>query len=152
MRKVATSAILAITFLCGCDMKTKLQVPLQNEFLKVTDDYYSKYRHAKSPEGAISELKAYLAAVDTIQKPWATKVRYSKGRSLAETRLALIYEQLGDSQNARIFMERAMQDIQKDTYSKDMTEAGLKEMVIKIDSQNSIDWKKPAERDGLAPH
>lgn len=152
---VSIFAILAVTFFCGCVS----QKDLQTQFLKVSDDYYGRYCHAKSREDAISELKDYLAAVDTIQKPQATKVLYSRGRSFAETRLSLIYEQLGDSKNTRIFMDQALRDIQQDpqfdkslNYDKDAQEASLKRMVVKIDALNSIDWQNTANHDVLSPH
>jgi len=155
MRKVSTFAILAVTLFCGCVS----QKDLQTQFLKVSDDYYARYCDAPSREAAISELKDYLAALDAIQKPWATKVRYSKGRSLAETRLSRIYEQLGDHQNARIFMDQALRDLQQDPhidksqpYDAGAAEESLNRMVEKIDDWNSIAWQKTADHEILSPH
>jgi hypothetical protein len=155
MRTLSTLAILAVTFFCGCVS----QKDLQTQFLKVSDDYYARYCHAQSRETAISELKDYLAALDAIQKPWATKVRYSKGRSLAEARLSLIYEQIGDSQDAGIFMDQALRHIMQDPYidksqpyDKATAADSLKRMVKKIDSWNSIAWQKKADHDVSATH
>ena len=155
MRKISTLAILAVTFMCGCVS----QKDLETQYLKVTDDYYARYCHAPSREAAITELKDYLAVLDAIQKPWATKVRYSKGRSLAEARLTLIYEQLGDNQNARIFIDQALRDMLKDPYvdksklyDTAADEDSLKQMVEKIDSWSSIAWRKSADHDVSATH
>ena len=148
MSTVAILAMLAVTFFCGC----ATQKDLQTQFVKVSDDYYIRYCHAQSREAAISELKDYLVALDSIQKPWATKVRYNKGRSLAEARLSLIYDQLGDNQNAQIFMKQGLRDIQQDHYSKDVTEPGLKQMVETIDSLNSIVWQKTKNHDVISTH
>jgi hypothetical protein len=155
MRKLSTLAILAVTFFCGCVS----QKNAQTQFLKVNDDYYARYCHAKSREAAISDLKDYLAAVDAIQKPWATNVLYSRGRSFTETRLSLIYEQLGDSKNARIFMDQALRDIEQDPqfdksqpYDKEAQEGVLKRMAEKIDGLNSIAWQKTADHEVLSTH
>ena len=155
MRLISTFAIIAVTFVCGC----VTQKDLNTQFVKVSADYYGRYCDAKTPEAAIIELKDYLAAVDAIQKPWATKVRYGLGRSLAETRISLIYEQLGDSQNARIFMDAALRDGLQDPYidktqpyDKSAAEDSLKRMVEKIDGWNTIVWKKKTDHEVSAPH
>ena len=137
------------TFVYGCTSQKKAE----DHFLKMSNDFYFKYCHAQSPEAAINTLKDYLAEVEIMRNPRATKVRYDKGRGFAEARISLIYDQLGDNQNASIFLEQALRDMQKDPYyirnqpyDKRVDEEGLKQAVLKIDSWNSIDWKKSTDR------
>jgi len=105
---------------------------------------------AESPEAALNVLKDYLKVVDDFQNREVKNIRYDMARSLFETRISLVYQELGDSQSARTFMDRAVWDYQhqphpgeiKEPADDSTVEKGLKGAVAKIDGWNSIDWQK----------
>jgi hypothetical protein len=118
---------------------------MSEEFSSQEAESWQKYSHAKSREDAIGVLKDYLKMVDRFKQRGFTGIRYGVAKGFAETRIAIIYEELGDSQTSRIFMDRALSDIHQDKQYQDMDEASLRRTITKIDGWNTQDWRKALE-------
>jgi tetratricopeptide (TPR) repeat protein len=104
--------------------------------------YGELYLHARSREAAIEVLQDYLQMVDHFERHGFKLVRYGAARGFAEARIAIIYDELGEHQTAKTFMERALNDIHQDKAFKDADEARLRTIVTKLDAANSPDWRK----------
>jgi hypothetical protein len=141
MVKFLTVLVLSLAFICGCASQSQMR----KEFLSQENEYGDKYSHAKTPEDAIIVLKDYLKMVDHFQHRGFTEVRYGVARGFAETRIAIIYEELGDKQSARIYMDRALADIHQDKQYQDIDEQGLKRIIAKIDGWHTQDWRKAGQ-------
>jgi hypothetical protein len=142
MRIVAKSGILLL-LACGCASQKQLEQQWERE----SNTYYAKYCQAQSPQAAIDALNDYLRFVDDFERKKVVGPRYAFARALTEGRISMIYEQLGDHQASRTFMDRAVDDVERDKYvektqDKQAVETGLRQTIEKIDGWNTIEWRK----------
>jgi hypothetical protein len=142
MRIVGTSSILLL-LACGCISQKQLDQQWEHE----SGVYYTQYCQAQSPQAAIDALKDYLHYIDTFERKKVVGPRYAFARALTEGRISIIYEQLGDRQASRTFMERAVAEAEQDKYvektqDKQALETSLRRTIEKIDGQNTIEWRK----------
>jgi len=150
MRIIATFSILLLV--CSCDSQKQLGERWEYE----SDAYYSKYCQAQSPQAAIVALSDFLRFVDDFERTKAVRPRYAFARALTEGRIAMIYEQLGNKQASRLFMDRAINDVERDKYvektpDKQAVESGLRQTIEKIDGWNTIEWRKTRPNNALEP-
>ena len=129
-------SVMAIV--CGCASPPKTH----KDFLKEEGVYVDRYRLARTREDAINIMRAYLERVDAYERGHAKGVRFNFCRALAETRIAILYEELGDQQQARAYMERALRHVHGDPFASNYDEAKLRAYVKYYDDRMSPAWRK----------